>query len=575
MKVVAIIQARMGSTRLPGKVLAGIQGRPMLWHVVQRVRRAKTLNQIVVATTTQRTDDAIADFCSEQGFDCFRGSENDVLGRYYQASREYGADAIVRITSDCPLIDPEIVDRTVWAFLEESPDYASNSIVCSFPRGLDVEVMSLAALEVAWREATQDYQRAHVTPYLYENPRRFKILSVAADGDYSTQRWTVDTREDLEFVRTVYSRFEHQDFLFKDVLRSIEREPAIAEINRSITQKALQEAYSLTRPVLVAGAGSIGRRHLGNLRKLGLTQLAVCDPDAARQEYAASEFQVQCFSTFEAGLKTFQPELVLVCTPPVHHIPQAKQALQGGAHVFIEKPVSDKLDGVIEIEEQAVRRGLTVQVGYNLRFNPGIQLLKRLTEEGVPGRILWARAEVAQYLPEWRPWQDYRESYTARRELGGGIILDASHEIDYMLWLLGAPRELACMAGQVGGMDVNVEDCATILIRFASGAQADIHMDFVQRNASRLCVLAGESATLEWYYARNEVSIIRPGNEREIIKYEFETNQMYVAELDDFLSRVHDRRGSGLSLAGSKLALEVALAALQSASERRWVSFEK
>jgi predicted dehydrogenase len=332
---------------------------------------------------------------------------------------------------------------------------------------------------------------------------------------------------------------------------------------------------SQKKSVLVAGAGSIGRRHLGNLRKLGLTQLAACDPDSSRLEYVTSEFQTQCFSSFDEGLKSFQPAIVLVCTPPVLHVPQAMQALQAGADVFIEKPISDKIDGVTEIEEEAVRRNAIVQVGYNLRFNPGIQLLKRLISEDIAGRILWARAEVAQYLPEWRPWQDYRQSYTARRELGGGIILDASHEIDYMLWLLGAPRELTCMAGQVSELDVNVEDCATILIRFASGAQADIHMDFVQRNASRSCVLAGERATLQWYYARNEVSIIRPESETEVIKYDFEANQMYVAELEDFLSRVHDRKSTNQSLTESKLALEVSLAALQSASQRKWVSFEK
>ncbi len=243
--------------------------------------------------------------------------------------------------------------------------------------------------------------------------------------------------------------------------------------------------------------------------------------------------------------------------------------------MFIEKPVSDRLDGVAELESEAARRGANVQVGYNLRFNPGIQTLKRMVEEGVPGRILWARAEVGQYLPDWRPWQDYRQSYTARRELGGGIILDASHEIDYMLWLLGAPRELVCMAGKVDALDVNVEDCATILMRFASSAQADIHMDFVQRNASRSCVLAGECATLEWYYARNEVSIIRPGCETEVVKYDFEANQMYVAELQDFFSCIHEQRNSGRSLADSKLALQVALAALDSSAQRRWVTLEQ
>ncbi len=325
----------------------------------------------------------------------------------------------------------------------------------------------------------------------------------------------------------------------------------------------------------MVGAGSIGRRHLGNLRKLGFSRVAACDPDPARLEYVASEFQAQCFPSFEQGLEAFRPEIVFVCTPPVLHVPQALLALRSGAHVFIEKPLSDRVDGIADLEEESSRRETIVQVGYNLRFNPGIQTLKRMLEEGIPGRILWARAEVGQYLPDWRPWQDYRQSYTARRELGGGIILDASHEIDYMLWLLGTPRELVCMAGKVGELDVNVEDCATILMRFDSGAQADIHMDFVQRSASRSCVLAGECATLEWYYARNEVSIIRPGRETEILKYDFEANQMYVAELHDFLSCIHERRNSSRSLSDSKLVLQVALAALDSSAQRRWVSLER
>jgi spore coat polysaccharide biosynthesis protein SpsF len=238
-KVVAIIQARMGSTRLPGKVLAEIHGHPMLWHVVQRTRAAKTLDEVIVATTTQPADDAIVAFCREHSVSCFRGSENDVLDRYYRAALQQNADAVVRITSDCPLIDPEIIDKTVRAFLLERPDYASNGLVRTYPRGLDTEIMTFQALELAWREARQPYEHSHVTPYLYETPGKFRVLSVTADQDYSACRWTVDTPEDLEFVRAVYARFASENFLWSDILKLLEREPELAEINRSITQKAL------------------------------------------------------------------------------------------------------------------------------------------------------------------------------------------------------------------------------------------------------------------------------------------------------------------------------------------------
>lgn len=327
--------------------------------------------------------------------------------------------------------------------------------------------------------------------------------------------------------------------------------------------------------VLVAGAGSIGRRHLGNLRQLGTERLAATDPEANRLKLVAEELDAEGFPDFDEALRTFKPDVVFVCTPPVCHVEHALRALRSGADVFIEKPLSHRLEGVGTLRAEAAKLGRVVQVGYNLRFNPGIQTLKRLLNEGVAGRILWARAEVAQYLPDWRPWQDYRQSYTARRELGGGIILDASHEIDYILWLLGPPRELTCMAGHVSGLEVNVEDCATILIRFSSGAQADVHMDFAQRTTSRSCVLAGDRARLEWDYAENQIRIIRPEGASELLKYEFESNQMYLAEVKDFLSKIHNRVTTNHGLAESELTLEVALGALTSASERKWVTFER
>ena len=330
-------------------------------------------------------------------------------------------------------------------------------------------------------------------------------------------------------------------------------------------------AYSQTKSVLVAGAGSIGRRHLGNLKKLGLTRLAACDPHPERLTYVASEFQVECFPTFETALKTFRPDMVLVCTPPVHHVAQSMQAMRAGAHVFVEKPLSDRLDGVEELGAEAAKRGLTVQVGYNLRFYPPIQKLKQLVHEAAVGKILWARVEVGSYLPDWRPWQDYRKSYTARRELGGGILLDGSHEIDYVTWLFGAPQEVACMAGRLSQLDVNVEDCATILLRFPDGTRADVHSDFIQRSYSRNCTLAGSEGTISWDIKSNVVQVVRPGGQVDVVNFDCELNGMYVAELSHFLECVENGTRPRFGLDDAILTLRIALAARRSAEERIWV----
>jgi len=242
MTLVAIIQARMGSSRLPGKVLKDIYGRTMLGRVVRRAGRSGLIDKLVVATTKEKADDAIVSECESLGVSTFRGSEVDVLDRYYQAARAFSANCIVRITSDCPLIDPEIIDCVTQAFLDGSLDYASNTLQSTYPRGLDVEVFTFDALERAWHEALQDFEHVHVTPYIYRHPERFKMLSVTGDEDWSCYRWTVDTREDLSLIRAVYAKIDRDDlFSWRDALELFKRKPNMAEINRHIRQKSLEE----------------------------------------------------------------------------------------------------------------------------------------------------------------------------------------------------------------------------------------------------------------------------------------------------------------------------------------------
>jgi spore coat polysaccharide biosynthesis protein SpsF len=242
MRILGIIQARMGSTRLSGKVLKDIGGQTMLARVVQRTQRAQTISQVIVATSESSADDRVLTESERLGVAVFRGSEKDVLDRYYWAAKVHQAEAVVRITSDCPLIDPSVVDEVVKAFLKDKPDYASNTLERTYPRGLDTEVIAAAALARAWREAGKTYQRVHVTPYFYENPNLFHLVSVKAESDFSGYRLTVDTPEDLAFVQKVYERLGNDiTATWTDVLALLAREPALNEPNRHIQQKALQE----------------------------------------------------------------------------------------------------------------------------------------------------------------------------------------------------------------------------------------------------------------------------------------------------------------------------------------------
>lgn len=232
----------MGSTRLPGKVLLDLGGATVLARVVRRLQRSRQINQIVVASTIAPADEAIVSECESLQVSCFRGSERDVLDRYYQAARLHSAEAVARITSDCPLIDPTLVDETIRIFKDERADYASDALPRTYPRGLDSEVFTSAALEHAWREAREPYQREHVTPFLYEHPEMFRLASSRGDVGYSHYRWTLDTPEDLSLLRAIYSRFDNRDdFRWQDVIALMQREPELAELNSQVLQKSLRE----------------------------------------------------------------------------------------------------------------------------------------------------------------------------------------------------------------------------------------------------------------------------------------------------------------------------------------------
>ena len=238
----------MGSSRLPGKVLEPLAGEPMLVRDVRRLRRAKTLGAVVVATTVEPQDDAIVALAEGAGWPVSRGSEDDVLDRYVQAAREHDADVVVRVTSDCPLISPDVVDRVVRTLLDAGPpgaeggaDLASNVVPRhTWPRGLDAEAVWRTSLERAWREDDDPAWREHVTFYIKQHPDRFRLVSVQNDEDLSALRWTVDTPEDLAFARAVYDHFGHDRFTWREVLAAQRERPEWTALNADVRQKEVR-----------------------------------------------------------------------------------------------------------------------------------------------------------------------------------------------------------------------------------------------------------------------------------------------------------------------------------------------
>ncbi len=260
-KIVAIIQGRMSSSRLPGKILADVGGQPMLSRVYVRAARAKTLDEVVFATTADPSDDPAAEYCDFAGIPFTRGSLYDVLDRYYQTAKSARANIVVRVTADCPAIDPDLIDDVVNALVEGEFDFAANRLPPpmgrTYPIGLDVEACTFAALKQAWKEAKEPHHREHVMPYFYEgatlasqsrtlqtgvSPRGYKVALLHHTTDFGDYRWTVDTPEDLQFIREVFAHFGgRDDFSWKEVLDLVHSRPELMKINASVKHKTLKD----------------------------------------------------------------------------------------------------------------------------------------------------------------------------------------------------------------------------------------------------------------------------------------------------------------------------------------------
>ena len=319
--------------------------------------------------------------------------------------------------------------------------------------------------------------------------------------------------------------------------------------------------------ILVVGCGSIGERHIRNLIDISNHSIIAFDTSKERLDVIKERFNVETCDNiercFDCGI-----DAVIVCTPPRTHIQIADQAIAHGAHVFIEKPISDRLDNLGELIEKATNNQKIILVGYCFRFSEGLKMVKSFIDSDKFGRILSIKSEFGQYLPDWRPWQNYKQSYTAKKELGGGIILDGSHEIDYLYWLVGDVREVVCFAGIISDLEVETEDTAEILLRFSNGAIGEIHLDFTQRAYSRNCKIIGEKGTLIWNFGEHKVSLyLADSKEWNTYNVDADVNLMYIEEIKHFLQCIDGLSTPIIDAIQGKRVLEIALAAKESSEK--------
>jgi predicted dehydrogenase len=323
--------------------------------------------------------------------------------------------------------------------------------------------------------------------------------------------------------------------------------------------------------VLVLGCGSIGQRHISNLRAIGVGEVIACDLDPYRAAVVREQYGISVFSCFSEALQD-SPDAALICTHPANHLEAARLAVRADCHVFIEKPISNTLEGLEDLVHEAETRSRVICVGYNWRFHPSFLKLKQLIDDGAIGDALCARVNWGQHLPDWHPWEDYRLGYSARRSLGGGVLLD-SHEFDYITWFLGEVERVSCIARRVSHLEIETEDIADVLLVFYSGAQASMHLDYLQRPAQRCYEFFGSQGTIQWSLGKGIFFYKASTGKRETFSdpADFDLNATYTEELLHFFSCIRNGAQSYTDARRGKYILELILAAKESSQTQRVV----
>lgn len=554
MKVGYLITARLKSTRLPRKLLREIQGRPVLTHMLDRLKLARRVDSIVVCTSPTEEDRPLIDLAEAEGVESFAGDPDDVIARLAAATEHFGFDYVLNITADCPFADPDYADRIVEAYESTGADLIRSFGLPhgAFSYGLKptalkkvIEIKASKDTEVWGRYFTDtDIFRVHDLPI--ENPLH----------RWPTLRMTLDYPEDLRFFEAVFERLyqEGKVFSLDRILELLRAHPEIVEINRHCakgyqrrfnvqSEISLKQRYQVSR-ALVVGSGSIGQRHLGNLRQLGVEEIVALRTREGHHQQLPAELGVRETDSWEEALD-FTPDVAIVSNPTSLHLETARRLLPRVRGLFIEKPLAGDVAGVPEFLEAVAEHRRTVFVGYNLEFHPLVEAIHRALASGELGEPLILQAQVGHWLPDWHPYEDYRKSYAARADLGGGVALTLIHEVFLAQRLFGAAEGVHATFSASEALPLEVDAIADLMIRHRSGAVSQLHLDFIQRPYRRCGRIGCELGSVDYDFTVPEVVVRtkdRPGP-RAVWKGEgIDPNQAYLSEMETFLRYVREGR---------------------------------
>jgi spore coat polysaccharide biosynthesis protein SpsF len=579
-----LITARLKSTRLPLKLLQLVEGRPIFSHMLDRLKLAQRVDQIIVCTSTNPQDDPLEDLAKSEGVSCFRGDEDDVVKRLSDAATAFNLDYILSITADCPFCDPEYADKIVQTYLETGADLIR---ALDLPHGAFSYGVNPAALRKIIE--IKDQTNTEVWGRYFTDTDLFKVYDLPIENEFHRQpqlRMTLDYPADLEFFKAVFAHLYQPGTVFTldEILRFLRAHPEVVEINRDCAaafQKRwlkqssikLKPRYEVKR-ALIVGCGSIGKRHIGNLRQLGVTDLyALRTRQGSSQELDAS-LGVKEIADW-AALDEIKPDVAIVSNPTMLHLETIERCLPHVRGIFIEKPLSASLDGVAALLERIKEQRVVSFVGYNLQFHSVTKAVREFLTLDVVGKPLLFQCQVGQWIEDWHPDEDYRNAYFARSELGGGVLLTLIHEIHLALELLGAANKVACLLPGSDRLDVDVDVVADLMVNHTNSAVSQIHLDMIQRPAHRRGVISCERGWISYNLLTNHVTAqtVGQGEPVEILNDPgYQVNDCYLSEMETFVNCVREGKvRHEYDAVRATQSLAVATSALAAAQENCFV----
>jgi len=587
MKVGYLITGRLKSTRLPKKLLLEIKGKPIISHMIDRLKLANQVDEIIICSSINDQDKPLANIAKQNGIKCYFGSPDDVLVRLLGAADKFNLDYILNITADCPFVDPDYADKIVDKYIETDADLIRQF---DLPHGVFSYGIKVDALRTV--VGLKDSTDTEVWGRYFIDTGLFDVLDLDVENEKHKRpglRMTLDYQEDFKFFQAVFNELyvENKVFSLTEILDFLDKNPEIIDINKDCGNKFQKRFISQSEPklkkiakvktALIIGAGSIGQRHIKNLRKIGIDNIVALRSKKGHFKKLPEALKVVEVDNWEEAIAS-SPDVAIISNPSSLHIETARKIVDHVKGVFIEKPLSDSTNECQQLIDILNEKKVVSFIGHNMMFHPIVENIIKFYNENDIGEVVNIQCQVGQWLPDWHPYENYKNAYYARKDLGGGVALTLIHEIHLALELAGLPVSVVGEVSKYNKLDLEVDVCSDLMIKHKTGAVSQIHLDYIQQPSHRSGLITFEMGWLSYDFTRIELIGQKKSDDAHVVWSDknYDYNKAYIDQMIEFVCFVEEGRLKHKYDAESSVeSLKVVESLLESSNSGKKVSIER